>query len=855
MTIEVTHATVDALEPGDYVCEVSDTAGVTKVQKALPAVLAIYGRAYGMATQAAAAGGAAVIATSGLQPTIVHGLTGGPSKVRISTSARAEKVGSYSTGDFPGGYLDGNNRLSLHMAEAIGVVPGLANISDAITGLGGFFVAAGSSVAAAQSAVDAATAAWVSTGRQQSVIFGAGLHTWSAALNHKSGVKLVGYARGARITTSMTPAVGLADDPTNALILAQGVIGGSDFTTLSANARTGDTVLSTAAAPSVDAWYLLRSTGNSQTGYQGQSWHANTTIVRGEPVRVKTVTGSGPYTVTLYSPLKAWHGSTSSLRTLTPVQDIAIEGLDFRTEGGTIANHIFADGVVGLALDVAGSGTSRGIVNGRFCKGVSGKILNRGESNSPAFWESCPDTDIEYAYDPSSTLGKSHANGIARGVYYTASCANALIRGIIGRCTGLEFKGVHDSRFDVTLKDCDLTARVATDTTLFTGQGGNKVAGIAMNCSNPSSVETELPYNLTGSIRVHDCTVPDASTNGLQFGVLIVDSIKHDFDLIECVNHGRDPGLSGFYQNGLALYDSAAFDCFRLKCLRTIGVQHALVRYGGGNRFDIGRWEYTASAGLFAGTLGFGHGDTAAGTLNPARIRQWVCNDSPQFFIYDHAGSTGVNHDTLRDLQIDRLELANGGVHDEVHVCLDVDVATPAAGDFVEIVPPRAATLVNATDTFTLTGHGLLANTPIYLGGTTLPGGYTAGTILYVRSANLTANNFEVSTTLGGSKFTGFTTDGTALTVATSYRSVRTPTNETAHDKGCRIMGTAISRHYLVAFGPKKVGKMGAVQVLNGDRIKTTNAAVTGTVDNAHATPVGAARGKPSASAGTVQLG
>jgi len=68
-------------------------------------------------------------------------------------------------------------------------------------------------------------------------------------------------------------------------------------------------------------------------------------------------------------------------------------------------------------------------------------------------------------------------------------------------------------------------------------------------------------------------------------------------------------------------------------------------------------------------------------------------------------------------------------------------------------------------------------------------------------------------------------------------------------------LGVAVPvRHYAVAFGKKKLVRMGAVQVLNGDRVKATPATLTGTVDNASTDPLGFARGKPSAAAGTVQV-
>jgi hypothetical protein len=134
---------VDALEPGDFVCRVTDAAGVVVVQKALAAVVGVYGVPYGMATQASSAGGAAIIALDGLHAEEIHELTGGPSKLRLNTTTgRAEKVASYVSGDIPVGNLNGQNYLALlpSAAAAAAVVSGIASVAGSgtttVTGAG-----------------------------------------------------------------------------------------------------------------------------------------------------------------------------------------------------------------------------------------------------------------------------------------------------------------------------------------------------------------------------------------------------------------------------------------------------------------------------------------------------------------------------------------------------------------------------------------------------------------------------------------------------------------------------------------------------------------------------------------------
>jgi hypothetical protein len=67
----------------------------------------------------------------------------------------------------------------------------------------------------------------------------------------------------------------------------------------------------------------------------------------------------------------------------------------------------------------------------------------------------------------------------------------------------------------------------------------------------------------------------------------------------------------------------------------------------------------------------------------------------------------------------------------------------------------------NATELFTLTAHGLAANSPLTLGGTP-PTGLSSNTAYYVR--DVLANTFGLAATPGGAQLT-FTTNGTSVTI------------------------------------------------------------------------------------------
>jgi hypothetical protein len=86
---------------------------------------------------------------------------------------------------------------------------------------------------------------------------------------------------------------------------------------------------------------------------------------------------------------------------------------------------------------------------------------------------------------------------------------------------------------------------------------------------------------------------------------------------------------------------------------------------------------------------------------------------------------------------------------------------TPTAGSAVKFASSfwTGLTGTAATDVFTLSGHGLLNNTPVWFSARTGGAGITDGQIYYI--INATANTFQVSATVGGAAL-NFTTDLTA---------------------------------------------------------------------------------------------
>lgn len=79
---------------------------------------------------------------------------------------------------------------------------------------------------------------------------------------------------------------------------------------------------------------------------------------------------------------------------------------------------------------------------------------------------------------------------------------------------------------------------------------------------------------------------------------------------------------------------------------------------------------------------------------------------------------------------------------------------------------PVTVTASSANDTLTRTSHGFANGAVATFGGTTVPGGLTAGTVYYIR--DVTANTFKVAATSGGTAI-DLTSNGTAVTVAIRY--------------------------------------------------------------------------------------
>jgi hypothetical protein len=117
-----------------------------------------------------------------------------------------------------------------------------------------------------------------------------------------------------------------------------------------------------------------------------------------------------------------------------------------------------------------------------------------------------------------------------------------------------------------------------------------------------------------------------------------------------------------------------------------------------------------------------------------------------------------------------------GGPAANSFIGANIDIITNIlAGDSTTNTPPTVtATSITGTDTFVTGGHSLQA------GDLVVPietqNGLTAGTRYYVIASGLTATDFKISTSYGGSAATGFT-NGTGLTLVMNYQDRPIATN------------------------------------------------------------------------------
>lgn len=197
--------------------------------------------------------------------------------------------------------------------------------------------------------------------------------------------------------------------------------------------------------------------------------------------------------------------------------------------------------------------------------------------------------------------------------------------------------------------------------------------------------------------------------------------------------------------------------------------------YDGANNAAVTGWQ------IYIGTVGtvlINGGLFIANSINksdfvptsPATIEMAIASNAKAVYMVQDPGTIGVNN-TLTAMQGIGLDRATRRIYfnNNALATTQIAVVDPSATPNLVLQTTTAPT-VNASPTFTLTGHGYNANDPVVITANA-PTGFTASTasaaqtVYFVR--NPTANTFELSATSGGASINaGSVTASTVFTRA-----------------------------------------------------------------------------------------
>lgn len=343
-----------------------------------------------------------------------------------------------------------------------------------------------------------------------------GVYGCSEAITLLSGVTLSGVGPETVLRSTVT---GSADDATNALIKAEGVVSTATLnTTLSAVARRGATSLSVVSAGTIaDGNYVLTSGVLS-----GQS------VTLSEVSKVSGTSG-GP-SITLDHPLLQEHESGVSCVCVSPIEDAGVRDLKIEVQSGTLAVGILGRSCIDFRVSgITGGGVSRTLINldnGTRQFKVS-DIFHTGGSNGIVLIDSCMAGRVERILcDPRGD--RIHASGIQRGLVWGR---NRPVRVTVSDCH-LEHAGVglnwwggeHCEIRDVTVSDMDAISTGAITRML----NANPAEGTGFGCATAFNfLCTTTPFtDHNYGLSVVNCKAHGITTNSNGYWAYFADA--HD---------------------------------------------------------------------------------------------------------------------------------------------------------------------------------------------------------------------------------------------------------------------------------------------------------------------------------------
>ncbi len=630
----------------DVVCKV-DAQTVTR---AVSAALLLY-PVVGMLQAAANPSNSCQVVLDGFIPPSLTGLAALAGKGRVNgTTARVERVASLGGSDYPIGDIDANGYLDLQVdpisvgtraevealttprhnayvycTEAQGPYSFDSTSSAAVTGttvlaaddgtrgrwlytafsadsafvssFGRYIRPDGTAdqLAELQAATDDANTEWAADrSRRRVVRIGPGTLRISAQAHRRSGVDWVGEQATISPHSSWTPDVGLADDPTNALVLAQGTVSTATVnTTITAAARRDSLSITVASATGIAAGMWLRLQGYNAPGGDEPQMSDDTNNILTEMVKVAASYVSGT-TIPLSTPVNQSHNSGCTVAAVTPIQDFATRGIRFDAAGGTHSNGMLIEYATNVEIaDVSAKGFSRFVIEPRLGTReitIDGLDLY-GEVNGAVNFDSAMLGRARGIFCHEGGL-REHAHGIPRPLLWFQERSTSIR---VSDCTlahadgGIRLWGGHYLHFEnINILDMDSTQWIALDAHLL---GGITGSGIDMGAGGVGAPypDAAFGYGCTfTNVHLTNCRHP---TTGVHCALHYHDWFGAMFSNITITN----TGLAG-YTTGRGMAGVVMKDCIgRFDSLTIRGCQEAIIT---GNVFAIVDIDYLELDGV-----------------------------------------------------------------------------------------------------------------------------------------------------------------------------------------------------------------------------------------------------------------
>ncbi len=384
-----------------------------------------------------------------------------------------------------------------------------------------------------------------------------GTYELESAIIMRTGVVL----RGEGPQTVLKPTfTGAADDPTNAVIKADGAIDTTVMnTSLTAQAGKRSSTIPVAAAGTIAAnQYILIQGNNGAEDALLESSGAS--VILSEVVRVAS-SYAGGLSIPLAWPTRQHHGTGAvgvTVRAVTPVRLVAVESLRIRgcEDGVTTAVGLFAR--YALGVDIRGvhvSGMTRAAIemNGVKRFTIQG-FRSRGALNNWLHLISCCDGTV-YEYSGDDGVARVNAAGYPRyPILLRSRCTNVVVRDgeLNGVAAGMYLAGGEHITFrgltirDVKITDSDYTRMIAS------GEIQNDQASIIMGLGagyGPLNL-AEFGFDVTwDDIRIEDLEAPASGawvTGPYKArAVYFHDILRAQASNISIVNRGSESYVSG----------------------------------------------------------------------------------------------------------------------------------------------------------------------------------------------------------------------------------------------------------------------------------------------------------------------